>query len=105
MSATQQDSNTCGCPRVNLRRGLEGAGWRYTGQRAAVYEYLCSAHNHPSAEEIFAVVRRELPRISLATVYKALEALVDCRLVTKLTSAEGPCRYDCRTDEHYHLHD
>jgi Fur family transcriptional regulator, peroxide stress response regulator len=104
MSHTHDDVNPWDCKEVNLRHVLEGAGWRYTTQRAAVYEYLCAAHHHPTAEEIYAVVRRELPKISLATVYKALEALVDCRLASKLTSADGPCRYDCRTDAHYHLH-
>jgi Fe2+ or Zn2+ uptake regulation protein len=104
MNHTHHDINTCGCQDMNLRHILESAGWRYTSQRAAVYEYLCASHNHPTAEEIYAVVRRELPRISLATVYKALEALVDCRLAAKLTSADGPCRYDSRTDAHYHLH-
>jgi len=89
---------------MNLRHVLESAGWRYTSQRAAVYENLCAAHNHPTAEEIYAIVRRQLPKISLATVYKALEALVDCRLAAKLTAADGPCRYDCRTEAHYHLH-
>jgi Fe2+ or Zn2+ uptake regulation protein len=90
---------------VNLRQVLETAGWRYTGQRAAVYEYLHNAASHPTAEEIYAAVRRQLPKLSLATVYKALEALVDCRVATKLASGDGPCRYDCRTDAHYHLHD
>jgi Fe2+ or Zn2+ uptake regulation protein len=89
---------------VNLRHVLESAGWRYTSQRAAVYDYLCAAPTHPTAEEIYAAVRRDLPKLSLATVYKALEALAACSLVKKLCSADGPCRYDCRTDDHYHLH-
>jgi len=96
--------STCGFKRMNLRQALENAGWRFTSQRAAVYDNLCAAHNHPTAEEIYAVVRRKLPKISLATVYKALEALVECRLAVKLTAADGPCRYDSRTDDHYHLH-
>jgi Fe2+ or Zn2+ uptake regulation protein len=104
MSAVHPDMNTCVSQQVNLRQVLESAGWRYTSQRAAVYDHLCAAQNHPTAEEIYAQVRRDLPKISLATVYKALEALVDCRLAAKLSSADGPCRYDCRTDAHYHVH-
>jgi Fe2+ or Zn2+ uptake regulation protein len=104
MSYTHHEKSTCGCPPVNLRHVLESSGWRYTSQRAAVYNHLCTARNHPTAEAIYAVVRRTLPKISLATVYKALEALVDCGLAAKLTSADGPCRYDPRTEEHYHLH-
>jgi Fur family peroxide stress response transcriptional regulator len=100
----QHDMSTCSSKQMNVRHVLESAGWRYTGQRAAVYDCLCAAPNHPTAEEIYAVVRRQLPKISLATVYKALEALVACRLAAKLSTADGPCRYDCRTDDHYHLH-
>jgi Fe2+ or Zn2+ uptake regulation protein len=89
--------------RVDVRRVLEDAGWRYTRQRAAVFDYLSSVDWHPTAEEVYRAVRRRIPNISLATVYKALEALVQCRLATKLANADGPGRYDCRCDSHYHL--
>jgi Fe2+ or Zn2+ uptake regulation protein len=46
-----------------------------------------------------------MPRISLATVYKALEALVESRLATKLSNGDASARYDCRSEEHYHLRD
>jgi Fur family peroxide stress response transcriptional regulator len=90
-------------PGVDLRHALESAGWRFTRQRAAVYEYLCAARCHPTAEEVFDAVRSQIPKISLATVYKALEALVDCQLANKLTSSDGPARYDLHDGEHYHL--
>jgi Fur family peroxide stress response transcriptional regulator len=89
---------------VELRDALEKAGWRYTRQRAAVFEYLMSVHCHPTAEQVFQAVRRDIENISLATVYKALEALVDAKLASKLADIDGPARYDCRTDAHYHLH-
>ena len=44
-----------------------------------------------------------VPSISLATVYKSLEALVACKLAAKLCFGDGPARYDCRSDNHYHL--
>jgi Fe2+ or Zn2+ uptake regulation protein len=88
---------------AGLRQALEAAGWRYTRQRAAVYRYLHKADDHPTAEQIFAAVRRQLRSISLATVYKALEALVDCGLVNKLATPGGPSRFDCRGEAHYHL--
>ncbi len=104
MRPMHHEMNNCASKQMSLRKVFESAGWRYTSQRAAVYDYLCAAHNHPTAEEIYAVVRKQLPKISLATVYKALEALVACGLAAKLGAADGPCRYDCRTDAHYHLH-
>jgi Fe2+ or Zn2+ uptake regulation protein len=44
-----------------------------------------------------------VPNISLATVYKCLEALVACNLAARLGSGAGPARYDCRHEDHYHL--
>jgi len=88
-----------------LREALEAAGCRYTAQRAAVFGYLDKVVSHPTAEEVYLAVRRKLPRISLATVYKALEALVEANLATKLNNGDGSARYDCRSEEHYHLRD
>jgi Fur family peroxide stress response transcriptional regulator len=79
------------------------AGWRYTRQRAAVHAYLRGSDCHPTAEQVFAAVRRQLPHVGLATIYKALEALVDAGLATRLADSTGPARYDGRGDAHYHL--
>ena len=89
---------------AELRAALERSGLRFTRQRAAVYRYFQSIESHPTAEEVYHQVRRQEPKISLATIYKALDALVAAGLLTKITSAEGPCRYDCRGDAHYHLY-
>src|SRR3954452_23784932 len=93
----------CSAGDVDLRHALEQAGWRYTRQRAAVFAYLRSTDCHPTAEQVFTAVRRELPNISLATVYKALEALVGARLAHRIAGEVGPARYDGRSDAHYHL--
>lgn len=87
-----------------LREALTLAGCRFTRQREAVFTFLRSVHTHPTAEEVFQAVRTEIPNISLATVYKSLEALVDSHLALKLSFGDGPSRYDCRTDRHYHIH-
>jgi Fe2+ or Zn2+ uptake regulation protein len=57
-----------------FRRALGAGGHRFTAQRAAVYDTLYAASSHPTADEIFSSVRSRIPDISLATVYKALEA-------------------------------
>lgn len=88
-----------------LRKALEAAGLRCTPQRLAVYDRLTAALHHPTAEEIFQFVRAQIPKISLATVYKALEALVAIGAVTRLTVSEGTgsARYDARSENHYHF--
>lgn len=86
-----------------LRGALEANGQRFTEQRASVYRYLLSTEAHPTADDVFTSVRGELPDISLATVYKSLEALVGCGLAVKLTYSDGSARYDGRTDPHPHV--
>lgn len=88
----------------DLRTALESAGCRCTPQRRAVYEALRRADGrHPSAEEVYQAVKVELPKISLATVYKALEALEASGLASRLPARDGTARFDARRDDHYHL--
>jgi Fur family peroxide stress response transcriptional regulator len=87
-----------------LRQALEAAGWRHTRQRQAVFAALCRANGHPTAEDLYQEVKGDVPNISLATVYKALEALEASGLATKLpASGDGSARFDVRPDRHYHL--
>jgi Fe2+ or Zn2+ uptake regulation protein len=86
----------------DLRQKLEARGGHLTRQRAAVFDYLSRVDHHPTAEEVYLSVKSEVPKISLATVYKNLEALVECGAATKLTYGDGSARYDIRTDHHYH---
>lgn len=88
--------------REELRKKLDERGGHLTRQRLTVYEYLSAVEHHPTAEEVFLSVKQQLPKISLATVYKNLESLVACGAATKLTYGDGSARYDIRTDHHYH---
>jgi Fur family transcriptional regulator, peroxide stress response regulator len=88
---------------VSLRTALESAGWRCTRQRQAVYDFLHRTEGHPSAEEIYQGVKGTVPQISLATVYKALEALEASGLATKLAGSDGSARFDAIGEPHYHL--
>jgi Fe2+ or Zn2+ uptake regulation protein len=85
-----------------LRGALHRAGRRATGQRQVVYEYLSAVRHHPTADEVHRAVRRRLPRVSLATIYNALEAFVRSGLASKLAYGDGAARYDIRTDPHSH---
>ena len=88
--------------REGIRAWLEVRGQRLTPQREAVYDYLRRVHDHPTAEEVYLAVKPRIPRVSLATVYKALELLVGCRLASKFTYGNAATRYDIRTDLHSH---
>jgi Fe2+ or Zn2+ uptake regulation protein len=86
-----------------LGQVLHERGRRMTRQRQAVFDAVVAVGGHPCADQVFARVRRQLPRVSLATVYNALEALVGCGQLAKIPRTDrGPARYDPRRDSHHH---
>ncbi len=78
-------------------------GLRMTPQRQTILEELRKAHSHPPADEIYERVRRRLPRISLGTIYRNLEILVEQGMVNKLEYGGFQRRYDGRLERHYHV--
>lgn len=76
---------------------------KLTPQRIAVYKYLQSTTEHPSAETIYKALQPEYPTMSLATVYKALKTLVEVNLVQELNVGEGNFRYDGNVCPHSHI--
>ena len=88
-----------------LSRRLADSGLRSTPQREVVYNILLDKRDHPTAGEVFARVKSELPTISLATVYNCLETLVQCDLVRSVNFERGPTRYCPNLRPHAHFHD
>src|SRR5580658_8062020 len=84
---------------------LSESGVRSTPQREVVYDVLLKKRDHPTADEVFARVKAEMPTISLATVYNCLEKLVQCNLVRQVNFERGPTRYCPNLQPHAHFHD
>lgn len=76
---------------------------KLTPQRIAVYKYLKSTTEHPSAETIYKALQEAYPTMSLATVYKALKTLVEVNLVQEINVGEGNFRYDGNIASHPHI--
>lgn len=77
---------------------------RNTGQRKAILSTLRYLGGHPTAADVFAQVRAqgEFPHLSLATVYRALNTLVEQGEVVEMRVA-GVGRYDAGPLPHYHV--
>jgi Fur family peroxide stress response transcriptional regulator len=88
-----------------LAQRLSVSGLRSTPQREAIYSVLLAKRDHPTAEEVFARAKPEMPMISLATVYNCLETLVQCNLVRAVNFERGPTRYCPNLQPHAHFHD
>ncbi|MDT8066989.1 MAG: Fur family transcriptional regulator [Terriglobia bacterium] len=78
-------------------------GLAVTHQRAVIYQSLMSAPGHPSPEEVYAVVCKQIPSISLATVYKTLHTFVESGVLRELSLHHGSLRVDPVTEPHPHL--
>jgi Fur family peroxide stress response transcriptional regulator len=76
---------------------------KLTPQRIAVYKYLQSTKEHPSAEVIYKALQPTYPTMSLATVYKALKTLIEVELIIELNVGEGNFRYDGNMSSHPHI--
>ena len=74
-----------------------------TRQRRIILEELRKFAHHPSADEIYEVVRRRIPRISLGTVYRNLEVLSDLGEIKKLEFGGTLKRFDRDPENHYHI--
>lgn len=74
-----------------------------TRQKEAILRVLRSTNSHPTAEWIFSEVRKEIPHISLGTVYRNLRQLREKGEILELEVNGAPGRFDANTEEHYHF--
>lgn len=87
-----------------LRERLKAKGLKVTPQRVAIYEAVVDLHNHPTAEKIIEVIKVNHPNISVGTVYKVLDSLVENNLIIKVKSETDIMRYDAHMTHHHHLY-
>ncbi len=81
---------------------VQSYGLKMTPQRRAIVDYLQSAHNHPTADEVLGAVNRQFPMTSRATVYNTLNWLRDAGLIREVHEGEQ-VRFDPNTSHHHHF--
>jgi len=74
-----------------------------TKQRQVILEELRSVTSHPTADDMYDMVRRRLPNVSLGTVYRNLEILAESGIVQKIDIGGTKKRFDGNVAAHYHL--
>lgn len=77
--------------------------YRMTRQREVILEEIQRAKVHASADAIYELVRKRLPRISLGTVYRNLEILSELGMIRKLEFGGDLKRFDWDPSKHYHI--
>ena len=76
---------------------------KYSRQRESIKACLMARHDHPTADAIYASIREEFPNISLGTVYRNLNLLVELGESQKLRCGDGADHFDADTRPHYHF--
>jgi Fur family peroxide stress response transcriptional regulator len=71
-------------------------------QRNKILDVVRSTSIHPSADWVFHEVRKEIPNISLATVYRNLNLLVESNEISEVL-CDGQLRFDANKNEHFHF--
>ncbi len=87
----------------DLSNKLKDKNIRLSHQRLKVLEYLVNNRCHPTVEQIYTVLHKEIPTLSKTTVYNTLNTLIDAGLVKLITIDENETRYDIDTTTHGHF--
>lgn len=77
---------------------------RMTNQREIILRELRKSKRHLSADELYDIVKKVMPRISLATVYRNLEILSEAGLIGKLEISGRQKRFDYEVSDHDHIY-
>lgn len=86
-----------------FRKVCEHAGLAVTHQRQVIYEVLAGTHGHPSPEEVYARVKRRIPSVSLATVYKNIHLFIESGIFNQVSLHHGSMRVETNQSAHHHL--
>jgi Fur family peroxide stress response transcriptional regulator len=74
-----------------------------THQRQVLYEVMKTMHGHPSPEEVYAKVKKKVPAISLATVYKNIHLFVESGVFREVSMHHGSLRVEMNDEAHHHM--
>ena len=86
----------------DITQDVHRRGGRMTPQRRVVLETLAGVDCHPTAVELYEMVREKLPGISPGTVYRNLKVLKDLGYVLELDYGPGAAHYDATVADHCH---
>jgi Fur family peroxide stress response transcriptional regulator len=76
---------------------------RKTAQRESILKILKATRSHPTADDIYDKVRKQIPNISKGTVYRNLKILEDTGKIRELNLNGTASRYEAAISNHYHF--
>ena len=75
----------------------------YSHQREAIIHFLSTRKDHPTAEVIYSELKKDMPNLSLGTVYRNLNLLANMGRIKKFSALDGSEHFDGNAAPHQHL--
>jgi Fur family ferric uptake transcriptional regulator len=76
---------------------------RKTEPRRIILQEIRHSKSHPTADDIYEMVKKKVPRVSLGTIYRNLEVLCQEGLIQRIEMGGSQKRFDGHTENHYHF--
>ncbi|HHV12953.1 MAG TPA: transcriptional repressor [Clostridiales bacterium] len=86
-----------------LKQQLKMKNISLSHQRVKVLEYLARNRCHPTADQIFTELQKDLPTLSKTTVYNTLKILTEAGVVRAISIEDNEIRYDIEIEDHGHF--
>ncbi|HML36403.1 MAG TPA: Fur family transcriptional regulator [Bacillota bacterium] len=87
----------------DLTAELKMKNIRLSHQRLKILEYLSRHRIHPTVDQIYTGLQKEIPTLSRTTVYSTLNALADAGMVREINIEDSEIRYDIDIESHGHF--
>ncbi|MDR7855294.1 Fur family transcriptional regulator [Tissierella sp.] len=87
----------------NLSQELKNKNIRLSHQRLKVLEYMTNNRCHPTVDQIYNDLHKEIPSLSKTTIYNTLKTLIEANLVKIINIEDNETRYDIVTNNHGHF--
>ena len=81
---------------------LKQSGLKVTPQRVAIVEFL-SEYGHLNIAKMYELVKGKFPTISLATIYKNVNAMIENNFLKEVKIIGQDSRYELNYGEHSHV--
>jgi len=88
---------------AQFKNACQARGVKLTHQRLVIFRELAASSDHPNAERVYESVRKQIPTISLDTVYRTLALLADMGLIVAIGAPRERVRFDATVDIHPHF--
>ena len=76
---------------------------KYSKQREIILKTLTENPVHPTADVLYDIIKKEIPNISLATVYRNLNQMAENGIINKISGLDGCVHFDHSIHPHHHF--